>query len=81
VRTAIRLGSTPGDEVASEGVRDDLLSRVVVDRSRTSASGSRRTDNHEGRRAQDLGIGEARFARVGDVDCTPSPKLGGLDDA
>ena len=54
--------------------------QVVVDRSRTSASGSRRTDDHEGRRAQDLGIGEARFGRVGDIDCKPSPGRG-LDDA
>ena len=67
-----------GGEVAPEGA-GMISDQVVVDRSRTSA-GSRRTDDHEGRRAQDLGIGEARFGRVGDVDCTPSPRPG-LDDA
>ena len=63
-----------GGEVAPEGVRDDLPTRSSsIDRGRRRR---RRTDDHEGRRAQDLGIGEARFGRVGDVDCTPSPRPG-----
>ena len=69
----IRLGSTPAGEVASEGVRDDLRTEAPADRSRTSASGSRRTDDREGRRAQDLGIGAARFRRDRDPQAGPPP--------
>jgi hypothetical protein len=61
--------------MAPKCVRDDLQTRSrSINRSRTSAS--RRTDDHEARRAHGLGIGEARFGRVGDVDCTPIPQAG-----
>ena len=58
-----------GDEVASEDVGDDLPTRVVVDRSRTLTFGLHRTDDPEGRPAQDMGIVEAWSTRVGDFDC------------
>ena len=51
--------------------------QVVGDRSRTlAASRSRQTDDHEGRRAQDLGIDEARLGQVEDVHCTSYPTKG-----